>query len=78
MVGFARRGSDPREVEASSRKRWGYLGPGLVCGNAEDLIGYFTKLSGQGAQRFYIWFADSAQPDAIEEFGQSVIDAFAN
>jgi alkanesulfonate monooxygenase SsuD/methylene tetrahydromethanopterin reductase-like flavin-dependent oxidoreductase (luciferase family) len=78
MVGFARRGSDPREVEASSRKRWGHLGPGLVCGNAEDVIGYFTKLSGEGAQRFYIWFADSAQPDAIEEFGQSVIDAFAN
>jgi hypothetical protein len=76
MVGFARRGSDPREVGDASRRRWGHLGPGLVSGNAEDLIEYFTGLVRQGAQRFYIWFADSAPPDAIEEFGTTVIATF--
>jgi alkanesulfonate monooxygenase SsuD/methylene tetrahydromethanopterin reductase-like flavin-dependent oxidoreductase (luciferase family) len=76
MVGFARRGSDPREVEETSRRRWGHLGPGLVSGDAERLVEYFTELSDQGAQRFYVWFADSAQPDAIEEFGETVIGAF--
>jgi alkanesulfonate monooxygenase SsuD/methylene tetrahydromethanopterin reductase-like flavin-dependent oxidoreductase (luciferase family) len=76
MVGFARRGSDPDEVSAASRRRWGHLGPGLVSGNAEQLIRYFTGLADQGAQRFYVWFADSAPPDAVEEFGESVIGAF--
>ena len=78
MVGFARRGSDPDEVSAVSQRRWGHLGPGLVSGDAEQLIAHFTGLAGQGAQRFYVWFADSAPPDAIEEFGESVIGAFAH
>jgi alkanesulfonate monooxygenase SsuD/methylene tetrahydromethanopterin reductase-like flavin-dependent oxidoreductase (luciferase family) len=76
MVGFARRGSDPREVDEVSRRRWGHLGPGLVSGTAEELVEYFGKLSGQGVQRFYVWFADSAQPAAIAEFGESVIGNF--
>jgi alkanesulfonate monooxygenase SsuD/methylene tetrahydromethanopterin reductase-like flavin-dependent oxidoreductase (luciferase family) len=76
MVGFARRGADPREVADASRRRWGHLGPGLVSGTADELVGYFGTLSEQGVQRFYVWFADSAQPEVIEEFGESVIGAF--
>ena len=76
MVGFARRGSDPREVAETSRKRWGVLGPGLVSGTADDLVEFFSGLSEQGVQRFYVWFSDSAQPDAIEEFGETVIGRF--
>jgi alkanesulfonate monooxygenase SsuD/methylene tetrahydromethanopterin reductase-like flavin-dependent oxidoreductase (luciferase family) len=76
LVGFARRGSDPREVEESSRRRWGHMGPGLVCGTAEELVDYFTGLADQGAQRFYVWFADTAPPEEIEEFGDTVIRAF--
>jgi alkanesulfonate monooxygenase SsuD/methylene tetrahydromethanopterin reductase-like flavin-dependent oxidoreductase (luciferase family) len=76
MVGFARRGTDPHEVGETSRRRWGHLGPGLVSGTAEDLVAHFTRLSEQGAQRFYVWFSDSAEPDAIEEFGETVIGAF--
>lgn len=76
MVGFARRGIDPSEVEETSRKRWGHLGPGLVCGTADELVDYFTGLSDQGAQRFYVWFADTAPPDEIAEFGETVIGAF--
>jgi alkanesulfonate monooxygenase SsuD/methylene tetrahydromethanopterin reductase-like flavin-dependent oxidoreductase (luciferase family) len=75
MVGFARAGSDPAEVRDASRRRWGHLGPGLVCGNAVELVEYFAKLSDQGAQRFYVWFADSAPPEAIAEFGETVIGA---
>jgi alkanesulfonate monooxygenase SsuD/methylene tetrahydromethanopterin reductase-like flavin-dependent oxidoreductase (luciferase family) len=48
----------------------------LVRGDADELVRHFTRLSDQGAQRFYVWFADSAQPEAIEEFGDSVIGAF--
>jgi hypothetical protein len=73
MVGFARRGTDPHDVEQASRRRWGHLGAGLVSGDAEALIGHFARLFDQGAQRFYVWFSDSAEPEAIEEFGETVI-----
>lgn len=73
MVGFARRTDDPAKVTEASTRRWGHLGPGLVCGNADELVEYFHGLSRQGAQRFYIWFADNAPLDSIAEFGESVI-----
>jgi alkanesulfonate monooxygenase SsuD/methylene tetrahydromethanopterin reductase-like flavin-dependent oxidoreductase (luciferase family) len=76
MVGFARKGSDPRKVREVSERRWGHLGPGLVCGDAGELVEYFVGLSNHGAQRFYVWFADSAPPDSVEEFGATVISAF--
>jgi alkanesulfonate monooxygenase SsuD/methylene tetrahydromethanopterin reductase-like flavin-dependent oxidoreductase (luciferase family) len=76
MVGFVRDGSDPVQVTQSSQRRWGHLGPGLVSGNATELVEHFTILADQGAQRFYVWFADTAPPEAIEEFGTSVIGAF--
>ena len=78
MVGFARRGDDQVKVSEVSTRRWGHLGPGLVCGNAAELAEHFSILSSQGAQRFYVWFADSAPPDSIAEFGESVIGSFAN
>jgi hypothetical protein len=34
---------------------------------------YFAALESQGAQRFYVWFADFAPPGSIAEFGESVI-----
>ena len=73
MVGFGATGSDPAKVTETSTRRWGRLGPGLVCGDADELVEHFSTLAGQGAQRFYVWFADTAPPDAIEEFGDTVI-----
>jgi alkanesulfonate monooxygenase SsuD/methylene tetrahydromethanopterin reductase-like flavin-dependent oxidoreductase (luciferase family) len=76
MVAFARRASDRDAVSEKSRRRFGYLGPGLVCGDADELVDYFAQLADQGAERFYVWFADFAPPDSIREFGESVIGAF--
>lgn len=76
MVGFVRRGADRGAVAEKSRRCFGYLGAGLVCGEADELVDYFTELARQGAQRFYVWFADFAPPDTITEFGESVIAAF--
>jgi hypothetical protein len=73
MVGFVGKGVDPVEVRETSRRRWGHLGPGLVCGNAAELVDHFGRLSEQGAERFYVWFADSARPETIHEFGETVI-----
>ena len=77
MVGFVRAGSDPDKVREVSGRRFGNLGSGLVCGDAEELIGHFSGLAAQGVERFYVWFADFAVPESLHEFGESVIKAFA-
>ena len=76
MVGFARSGSDPDQVREVSARRFGNLGSGLVCGDADELIGHFAGLAAQRVERFYVWFADFAVPDSLHEFDESVIKAF--
>ncbi len=76
MVGFVRRGSDPDAVREVSTRRFGNLGSGLVCGDADELIGHFAGLSNQGVERFYVWFADFAAAESLHEFGETVIKAF--
>ncbi|WP_046315023.1 LLM class flavin-dependent oxidoreductase [Mycobacterium sp. UM_Kg1] len=75
MVGFARRDQDPAAVSATAQRRFGRLGSGLVCGDAAALTEHFRTLKGQGAQRFYVWFADFAPPESIAEFAETVIGA---
>ena len=77
MVGFARAGSDPNTVREVSKRRFGNLGSGLVCGDADELIAHFTGLAAQRVERFYVWFADFAVPESLHEFGESVIKSFA-
>lgn len=75
MVGFVRSGSDPDTVREVSARRFGNLGSGLVCGDANELIGHFSGLAAQRVERFYVWFADFAAPASLHEFGESVIKA---
>jgi hypothetical protein len=60
-----------------SVRRFGNLGSGLVCGDADQLIQHFAGLAAQRVERFYVWFADFAAPDSLREFGESVIRNFA-
>ncbi|RAV00747.1 LLM class flavin-dependent oxidoreductase [Mycobacterium colombiense] len=76
MVGFVRSGGDPDTVREASTRRFGNLGSGLVCGDADELIGHFSGLAAQRVERFYVWFADFAAPESLHEFGESVIKAF--
>jgi alkanesulfonate monooxygenase SsuD/methylene tetrahydromethanopterin reductase-like flavin-dependent oxidoreductase (luciferase family) len=76
MVGFVRSGSDPDRVREVSTRRFGNLGSGLVCGDADELVGHFAGLAAQRVERFYVWFADFAVPDSLHEFAESVIKAF--
>jgi alkanesulfonate monooxygenase SsuD/methylene tetrahydromethanopterin reductase-like flavin-dependent oxidoreductase (luciferase family) len=78
MVGFVRSGSDPDKVRDVSTRRFGQLGPGLVCGDADELMAHFNGLAAQGVERFYVWFADFAAPDSLREFGESVIKPFSD
>jgi alkanesulfonate monooxygenase SsuD/methylene tetrahydromethanopterin reductase-like flavin-dependent oxidoreductase (luciferase family) len=74
MVGFIGSGANRQEVVDVSTRRFGYLGDGLVCGDASELREHFTGLTGRGVERFYVWFADFARPATIAEFAQTVID----
>ena len=76
MIGFVRKDSDPEKVREVSARRFGVLGSGLICGDADELSGHFSDLSGQGVERFYVWFADFAAPESLHEFGETVIKTF--
>ena len=76
MIGFLRSGSDPNTVREVSTRRFGNLGSGLVCGDADELGRHFAGLAAQRVERFYVWFADFAVPGSLHEFGESVIKAF--
>jgi alkanesulfonate monooxygenase SsuD/methylene tetrahydromethanopterin reductase-like flavin-dependent oxidoreductase (luciferase family) len=76
MIGFARSGADPDTVREVSTRRFGNLGSGLVCGDAGQLTQHFAGLAAQRVERFYVWFADFANPDSVHEFGETVIKAF--
>jgi alkanesulfonate monooxygenase SsuD/methylene tetrahydromethanopterin reductase-like flavin-dependent oxidoreductase (luciferase family) len=77
MVGFVRKDSDPNAVRELSTRRFGNLGSGLVCGDADELSGHFAGLAAQGVERFYVWFADFAAPESLHEFGETVIKPFS-
>ena len=73
MVGFIAAGGDRDEVTSTSTRRFGHLGSGLVCGDAQELSRHFAGLSAQGVERFYVWFADFAQPATLAAFAENVI-----
>jgi alkanesulfonate monooxygenase SsuD/methylene tetrahydromethanopterin reductase-like flavin-dependent oxidoreductase (luciferase family) len=75
MVGFVGRGSSAEEVSRVSTRRFGYLGAGLRCGDADQLADYFTGLARAGVERFYVWFADFAPPETLAEFAATVFPA---
>ncbi|MEU6558215.1 LLM class flavin-dependent oxidoreductase [Nocardia nova] len=74
-VGFIGRDADPDEVRERSRRRFGYLTDGLVCGDAAELTAHFAGLGQRGVERFYVWFTDFADPATLAEFGETVIAA---
>ncbi|QUR68379.1 LLM class flavin-dependent oxidoreductase [Mycobacterium spongiae] len=76
VVGFVRSDSDPKAVREVSGRRYGRLGSGLACGDADQLVQHFVGLAAQGVERFYVWFADFAEPRTVAEFGESVIRGF--
>src|SRR6195952_2971032 len=73
LVAFVGRGADRAEVAEVSTRRFGYLGSGLVCGDADELVEHFAALSAQGVERFYVWFADFAKPETLAEFADTVM-----
>ncbi|MBO0855336.1 MAG: LLM class flavin-dependent oxidoreductase [Nocardia sp.] len=74
-VAFVGAGADRDRVREVGTRRFGYLGDGLVCGDAAELTAHFSARAEQGVERFYIWFTDFADPATLTEFGATVIRA---
>ena len=73
MVAFVGPHADRSKVTEVATRRFGYLGSGLVCGDAAELVEHFAALSAQGVERFYVWFADFAKPETLTEFADTVM-----
>lgn len=73
MVGFVPAGADGAAIAETSKRRFGYLGSGLVCGDAAAMIDHFSALADKGVARFYVWFSDFAPPETLHEFADTVI-----
>jgi alkanesulfonate monooxygenase SsuD/methylene tetrahydromethanopterin reductase-like flavin-dependent oxidoreductase (luciferase family) len=73
MVAFVPDEGARAEVDALAQRRFGMMGPGLVVGNAAELVDNFGELHRRGVDRFYIWFADFAPPETLAAFGDSVV-----
>ncbi|MDZ7673765.1 MAG: LLM class flavin-dependent oxidoreductase [Acidimicrobiales bacterium] len=75
MVAFIPDESRRDEITQLAERRFAQMGDGLVIGNAEELGMHFEDLADRGVERVYAWMTDFAQPDALAQFGEQVIDA---
>jgi len=73
MISFVPSEDRRAEVEATTAKRFGTMGGGVVVGSAPELVDWFGAMTERGVERFYVWFADFAVPDTLEAFGTEVI-----
>jgi alkanesulfonate monooxygenase SsuD/methylene tetrahydromethanopterin reductase-like flavin-dependent oxidoreductase (luciferase family) len=71
MVAFVGRDHDRDEVAEVAARR--FRGAGPVVGSDAELIEHFGELADSGVERVYAWFTDFAQPEGLEEFGETVI-----
>lgn len=73
MVAFISDESVREEVTSTAQRRFGYMGEGLVIGDADTIAAHYRDLHERGVERFYVWFTDFAEPVTVEAFGEQVI-----
>ncbi len=62
-------------VTETARRRFSWMGGGLVIGDPDEIVTHFSALRDRGVERVYAWFADFAVPDTVRLFGREVIGA---
>jgi len=77
MVAFVGDESGRESVTELARRRFPGYGAGLVIGDGDQLVAHFSGLAEQGVERYYIWFADFAAEETLQQFGARVISAFS-
>ncbi|MEY2468255.1 MAG: hypothetical protein QOF21_953 [Actinomycetota bacterium] len=71
VVALVRADQNRADVEASATRRFAAMSP--LVANAAELVDYFGGLGARGVDRFYVWFADLADPATLAAFGSGVI-----
>jgi len=71
VVALVRTDQVRADVEASATRRFETMSP--VVGRADELVDYFAAMIERGVDRFYVWFADFADPATLAAFGTDVI-----
>jgi len=77
LVAFVPDEAGRDRVTELARRRFGIYGAGLVVGDAAQLVDHFTALHDRGVERFYTWFSNFADPEALAAFGADVIETLA-
>jgi len=77
LVAFVPNEAERDRVTELARRRFGIYGAGLVIGDAAQLVDHFTALHDRGVERFYTWFSNFADPEALAAFGADVIETLA-
>ncbi len=70
-VTFVPEGGDRDEIIGTALRR--FSDTGHAKGNAEELIEHFAARQAAGIERTYVWTSDFANPDTLQEFGETVI-----
>ena len=73
MIAFVPDAASRGEVTATAQRRFGYMGDGLVIGDADEIGQHCHDLHERGVERIYAWFTDFAEPATLEAFGDQVI-----
>ena len=73
MVAFVPDEAARDEVTATAERRFGYMGDGLLIGDADEVSAHYRELHRRGVDRFYVWFTDFARPATLAAFGEQVI-----
>lgn len=64
-------GGDRADIVETAMRRFGDTGHAM--GTAGELVEHFASRADAGIERIYVWTSDFAAPDALAEFGETVI-----
>jgi alkanesulfonate monooxygenase SsuD/methylene tetrahydromethanopterin reductase-like flavin-dependent oxidoreductase (luciferase family) len=62
------------QVTETVTRRFGVYERGLHIGTTAEIAAQFDVLASRGIERIYVWFADFAQQETLEQFGAEVIN----
>ncbi|HEX9033105.1 MAG TPA: LLM class flavin-dependent oxidoreductase [Streptosporangiaceae bacterium] len=74
MVALVSSEHERQEMTALVRRRYGAttMAASVVVGTTPELAGHFARLHADGADRFYVWFADFAPVQTLHRFAEVI------
>jgi len=72
-VTFVPEGGDREAIVTTAMRR--FSDTGHAVGNAAELVEHYAARQAAGIERTYVWTSDFANPETLQEFGETVIQA---